>query len=231
MNDIIVKTNNLKKYYEIGDNIVKALDGVDFEVKKKEFVSIIGKSGSGKSTLLHMIGGLDIPSSGTVIVDDVNLSNMSNEELALFRRRKVGFIFQQYNLIPDLNVYENITFPLDLDGIKVDSNFIEELLKKLNIFDKKEMLPAMLSGGEQQRVAIARALATKPAIILADEPTGNLDTKGSQNVINLLKELAKQYNQTLIVITHDPDVANMADRIIRIGDGKIIKGSDSNANK
>ena len=231
MNDIIVKTNNLKKYYEIGDNIVKALDGVDFEVKKEEFVSIIGKSGSGKSTLLHMIGGLDIPSSGTVIVDDVNLSNMSNEELALFRRRKVGFIFQQYNLIPDLNVYENITFPLDLDGLTVDSNFIEELLKKLNIFDKKEMLPVMLSGGEQQRVAIARALATKPAIILADEPTGNLDTKGSQNVINLLKELAKQYNQTLIVITHDQDVANMADRIIKIGDGKIIKGSDSNANK
>ena len=231
MNDIIVKTNNLKKYYEIGDNIVKALDGVDFEVKKEEFVSIIGKSGSGKSTLLHMIGGLDIPSSGTVIVDDVDLSNMSNEELALFRRRKVGFIFQQYNLIPDLNVYENITFPLDLDGLTVDSNFIEELLKKLNIFDKKEMLPAMLSGGEQQRVAIARALATKPAIILADEPTGNLDTKGSQNVINLLKELAKQYNQTLIVITHDQDVANMADRIIKIGDGKIIKGSDSNANK
>ncbi|MEE0684413.1 MAG: ABC transporter ATP-binding protein [Bacilli bacterium] len=231
MNDIIVKTNNLKKYYKIGDNIVKALDGVNFEVKKKEFVSIIGKSGSGKSTLLHMIGGLDIPSSGTVVVDGVNLSKMSNEELALFRRRKVGFIFQQYNLIPDLNVYENITFPLDLDGIMVDSNFIEELLKKLNIFDKKEMLPAMLSGGEQQRVAIARALATKPAIILADEPTGNLDTKGSQNVINLLKDLAKQYNQTLIVITHDPDVANMADRIIKIGDGKIIKGSDSNANK
>ena len=150
---------NLKKYYKIGDNIVKALDGVNFEVKKKEFVSIIGKSGSGKSTLLHMIGGLDIPSSGTVVVDGVNLSNMSNEELALFRRRKVGFIFQQYNLIPDLNVYENITFPLDLDRIKVDSNFIEELLKKLNIYDKKEMLPAMLSGGEQQRVAIARALA------------------------------------------------------------------------
>lgn len=231
MNDIIVKTNKLKKYYKIGDNIVKALDGVNFEVKKKEFVSIIGKSGSGKSTLLHMIGGLDIPSSGTVVVDGVNLSEMSNEELALFRRRKVGFIFQQYNLIPDLNVYENITFPLDLDRIKVDSNFIEELLKKLNIYDKKEMLPAMLSGGEQQRVAIARALATKPAIILADEPTGNLDTKGSQNVINLLKDLAKQYNQTLIVITHDPDVANMADRIIKIGDGKIIKGSDSNANK
>ena len=231
MNNIIVKTNDLKKYYKIGDNIVKALDGVNFEVKKKEFVSIIGKSGSGKSTLLHMIGGLDIPSNGTVVVDGINLSNMSNEELALFRRRKVGFIFQQYNLIPDLNVYENITFPLDLDRIKVDSNFIEELLKKLNIYDKKEMLPAMLSGGEQQRVAIARALATKPAIILADEPTGNLDTKGSQNVINLLKELAKQYNQTLIVITHDPDVANMADRIIKIGDGKIIKGSDSNANK
>lgn len=228
MKDIIVKTNNLKKYYIIGENTVKALDDVNFEVKKREFVSIIGKSGSGKSTLLHMIGGLDIPSSGTVIVDGINLKNMSNEELALFRRRKVGFIFQQYNLIPDLSVYENITFPLDLDGVTIDYNFIDEVLKRLNIFNKKDMLPAMLSGGEQQRVAIARALATKPAIILADEPTGNLDTKGSEKVINLLKELAKQYNQTLIVITHDPDVAKMADRIIRIGDGKIVKGSDSN---
>ena len=228
MKDIIVKTNNLKKYYIIGENTVKALDDVNFEVKKREFVSIIGKSGSGKSTLLHMIGGLDIPSSGTVIVDGINLKNMSNEELALFRRRKVGFIFQQYNLIPDLSVYENITFPLDLDGVTIDYNFIDEVLKRLNIFNKKDMLPAMLSGGEQQRVAIARALATKPAIILADEPTGNLDTKGSEKVINLLKELAKQYNQTLIVITHDPDVAKMADRIIRIGDGKIVKGSGSN---
>ena len=222
MNDIIVKTNNLKKYYKIGDNIVKALDGVNFEVKKKEFVSIIGKSGSGKSTLLHMIGGLDIPSSGTVVVDGVNLSKMSNEELALFRRRKVGFIFQQYNLIPDLNIYDNIIFPLELDGVQIDTNFIEELLETLNIADKKEMLPSMLSGGEQQRVAIIRALATKPAIILADEPTGNLDTLASHDVIGLLKVLARQYQQTLIVITHDPDIAQMAERIVRIEDGRIL---------
>ena len=173
MKDIIVKTQALKKYYYVGNHIVKAIDGIDFVVKKGEFVSIIGKSGSGKSTFLHMIGGLDIPSEGTVIVDGINLAKMNNEQMAIFRRRKVGFVFQQYNLIPDLNVYENITFPLKLDGAYIDQQFIQELLKNLNISDKKEMYPTMLSGGGQQRVAIARALAIKPAIILADEPTGN----------------------------------------------------------
>lgn len=168
MKNVIVKTQALKKYYKTGNQTVKALDGVDFEVAEREFVSIIGKSGSGKSTLLHMIGGLDTPSSGTVIVDGVNLETLNSEQLALFRRRKAGFIFQQYNLIPDLNVYDNITFPLELDGAQIDKDFIQELLEILNISDKQEMLPAMLSGGEQQRVAIIRALATKPAIVLAD---------------------------------------------------------------
>ena len=202
MKNVIVKTQALKKYYKTGNQTVKALDGVDFEVAEREFVSIIGKSGSGKSTLLHMIGGLDTPSSGTVIVDGVNLETLNSEQLALFRRRKAGFIFQQYNLIPDLNVYDNITFPLELDGAQIDKDFIQELLEILNISDKQEMLPAMLSGGEQQRVAIIRALATKPAIVLADEPTGNLDTSTSHDVIGLLKILSRQYQQTLIVITH-----------------------------
>ena len=199
---------------------------MNFEVARREFVSIMGKSGSGKSTLLHMIGGLDNPSSGTVIVDGINLATLNSKQLALFRRRKVGFIFQQYNLIPDLNVYDNIIFPLELDGVQVDEEFIQELLEKLNIANKQEMLPAMLSGGEQQRVAIIRALATKPAIILADEPTGNLDTATSHDVIGLLKVLSRQYQQTLIVITHDIDIAQMADRIVMIEDGKIAKGSD-----
>lgn len=226
MKDIIVKTQDLKKYYKTGNQIVKALDGVNFEVARREFVSIMGKSGSGKSTLLHMIGGLDNPSSGTVIVDGINLATLNAKQLALFRRRKVGFIFQQYNLIPDLNVYDNIIFPLELDGVQVDEEFIQELLEKLNIANKQEMLPAMLSGGEQQRIAIIRALATKPAIILADEPTGNLDTATSHDVIGLLKVLSRQYQQTLIVITHDIDIAQMADRIVMIEDGKIAKGSD-----
>ena len=226
MKDIIVKTQDLKKYYKTGNQIVKALDGVNFEVARREFVSIMGKSGSGKSTLLHMIGGLDNPSSGTVIVDGINLATLNSKQLALFRRRKVGFILQQYNLIPDLNVYDNIIFPLELDGVQVDEEFIQELLEKLNIANKQEMLPAMLSGGEQQRVAIIRALATKPAIILADEPTGNLDTATSHDVIGLLKVLSRQYQQTLIVITHDIDIAQMADRIVMIEDGKIAKGSD-----
>lgn len=227
MKDIIVKTQSLKKYYQVGNHIVKALDGVDFEVREREFVSIIGKSGSGKSTLLHMIGGLDTPTEGNVVVDGSNLANMNNEQLALFRRRKVGFIFQQYNLIPDLNIYENITFPLELDGAQIDTNFIQELLETLHIADKKEMRPSVLSGGEQQRAAIVRALATKPAIILADEPTGNLDTMASHDVIGLLKVLAHRYQQTIIVITHDPDIAQMADRIVRIEDGRILEGSDS----
>ena len=227
MKNVIVKTQALKKYYQTGNQTVRALDGVNFEVAEREFVSIVGKSGSGKSTLLHMIGGLDTPSSGTVIVDGLNLETLNSEQLALFRIRKVGFIFQQYNLIPDLNVYDNITFPLELDGTQIDKDFIQELLETLNISDKQEMLPAMLSGGEQQRVAIIRALATKPAIILADEPTGNLDTSTSHDVIGLLKMLSRQYQQTLIVITHDNDIAQMADRIVQIEDGKIsTKGSD-----
>ncbi len=231
MKDILVRTRGLKKYYQVGSQTVKALDGVDLEVREREFVSIIGKSGSGKSTLLHMIGGLDVPSEGQVIVDGMNLEKMNREALALYRRRKVGFIFQQYNLIPDLNVYDNILFPLELDGRQVDKKFIRELMAVLNISNKKEMLPSMLSGGEQQRVAIARALGTKPSIILADEPTGNLDTMASHDVIGLLKILAKQYQQTIILITHDGDIAQMADRIVRIEDGKIRKGSESYAGK
>ena len=231
MKDILVRTRGLKKYYQVGSQTVKALDGVDLEVREKEFVSIIGKSGSGKSTLLHMIGGLDVPSEGQVIVDGMNLEKMNREALALYRRRKVGFIFQQYNLIPDLNVYDNILFPLELDGRQVDKKFIRELMAVLNISNKKEMLPSMLSGGEQQRVAIARALGAKPSIILADEPTGNLDTMASHDVIGLLKILAKQYQQTIILITHDGDIAQMADRIVRIEDGKIRKGSEPYAGK
>ena len=229
--DILVRTRGLKKYYQVGDQTVKALDGVDLEVREREFVSIIGKSGSGKSTLLHMIGGLDVPSEGQVIVDGMNLEKMNREALALYRRRKVGFIFQQYNLIPDLNVYDNILFPVELDGRQIDKNFIRELMEVLNISNKKEMLPSMLSGGEQQRVAIARALGAKPSIILADEPTGNLDTMASHDVIGLLKILAKQYQQTIILITHDGDIAQMADRIVRIEDGKIRKGSEPYAGK
>ena len=222
MRNSIVRTQSLKKYYKVGNQVVKALDGVDFEVREQEFVAIIGKYGSGKSTLLHMIGGLDTPTDGTVIVDGMNLEQMNHEQLALFRRRKAGFIFQQYNLIPDLNIYDNIIFPLELDGAQIDKDFIQELLETLNIADKKEMLPSMLSGGEQQRVAIVRALAAKPAIILADEPTGNLDTSASHDVIGLLKILARQYQQTVIVITHDLDIAQMAERIVRIEDGRIL---------
>ncbi len=199
---------------------------MDLEVKEREFVSIIGKSGCGKSTLLHMIGGLDSPTEGTVTVDGIELEKMNHEQLAIFRIRKVGFIFQQYNLIADLNVYDNIVFPLELDGAETDTAFIDVLLEALHIADKKISLPSMLSGGEQQRVAIARALAVKPAIILADEPTGNLDTSSSHEVIGLLKVIAKQYQQTLIVITHDLDIAQLADRTIQIKDGKIWKGND-----
>ena len=226
MKKIMVKTQDLKKYYETGNQRVKALDGVDFQVLEREFVSIIGKSGSGKSTLLHMIGGLDRPTGGSVTVDGIRLEELNPEQLALFRRRKVGFVFQQYNLIPDLNIYDNIIFPLELDDTKADEEFIQELLNILYIADKQEMFPSMLSGGEQQRAAIIRALAAKPAVILADEPTGNLDTAASRDVIGLLKVLSRQYQQTLIVITHDTDIAQMADRIVRIEDGKIKKGSD-----
>lgn len=231
MAEPIVKTTALKKYYKTGTQLVKALDGVDFEVKEREFVAIIGKSGSGKTTLLHMLGGLDTPTSGSVTVGGTTLETLDNDRLAVFRRRKVGFIFQQYNLIPDLNVYDNILFPLELDGARIDRKFIDYLLETLHISDKKEMLPSMLSGGEQQRVAIIRALAARPAIILADEPTGNLDTGAAREVITLLKDLAKQYRQTLLVITHDPDIARMADRMVRIEDGKIRKEGDVYAGK
>lgn len=230
MAQIIVETQNLKKYYQVGTQTIAALDGVDLTVREREFVSIIGKSGCGKSTLLHMIGGLDTPTGGTVLVDGLNLGKLTEEQLALFRRRRVGFIFQQYNLIPDLNLYDNIIFPLELDGAPIDQAFVEELLSTLQIADKASMFPAMLSGGEQQRCAIARALAAKPAIILADEPTGNLDTAASHDVIGLLKVVAKKYQQTLLVITHDLDIAQMADRIIQLQDGK-VKGSDHHVGK
>lgn len=225
MESWIVKTRDLKKYYKLGDSTVKALDGVDFCVKEQEFVAVIGKSGSGKSTLLHMIGGLDIPTGGEVQVDGKNLAKMNKEQLAIFRRRKVGFIFQNYNLVPDLNVYENVILPIELDGRYIDREFVDEILKLLKLQEKREALPNTLSGGQQQRVAIARAVASKPAIILADEPTGNLDTATSHDVMGLLKIAAKQFQQTIILITHDNDIAQMADRIIRIEDGKIVKGS------
>lgn len=222
----IVETRGLKKYYKLGGNVVKALDGVDFRVKEQEFVAIIGKSGSGKSTLLHMVGGLDVPTEGEVFVAGRSLFGLTKEELAIFRRRKVGFIFQNYNLVPDLNVYENIVLPTELDGKVVDHIFVEEILDVLKLTEKREAFPGNLSGGQQQRAAIARAIASKPAIILADEPTGNLDTASGHDVMGLLKVVAKQFQQTIILITHDQDIAQMADRIVCIEDGRLRKGSD-----
>lgn len=225
----MVETKGLKKYYRLGKNIVKALDGVDFAVEEREFVAIIGKSGSGKSTLLHMLGGLDIPTDGEVYVAGKRLAGMSKEQLTIFRRRKVGFVFQNYNLVPDLNVYENIILPIELDGKKPDQEFVGEILDFLQMTEKKEALPNTLSGGQQQRVAIARAIASKPAIILADEPTGNLDTASGHDVIGLLKTAARQFHQTIILITHDRDIAQMADRIVHIEDGKIVEAGDGYA--
>ena len=220
MRNDIVRTEGLKKYYRLGDNTVKALDGVDFSVKEREFVAIIGRSGSGKSTLLHMIGGLDVPTAGEVYVDGKRLSGMNREQLAVFRRRKVGFVFQNYNLVPDLNAYDNVVLPIELDGKRIDRKFVREIMELLQIDEKAEALPGMLSGGQQQRVAIARAVAAKPSIILADEPTGNLDTASGHDVMGLLKVAAKQFQQTVILITHDNDIAQMADRIVHIEDGK-----------
>lgn len=225
----IVETKKLKKYYQLGSNTVKALDDVDFKVKPQEFVAIIGKSGSGKSTLMHMIGGLDVPTGGEVIVAGKNLADLTREQLAVFRRRRVGFVFQSYNLVPDMNVYENIVLPIELDGKRIDKKFVDGILNLLQLSDKKESLPATLSGGQQQRVAIARAIAAKPQILLCDEPTGNLDTATSHDVMGLLKIVAKQFRQTIVLITHDNDIAQMADRIVRIEDGKIVKGSESYA--
>ena len=232
MKEYIVETRSLKKYYQMGENTVKALDGVDFRVKDQEFVAIIGKSGSGKSTLLHMLGGLDVPTDGEVLVEGKCLLGMKKEQLAIFRRRKIGFIFQNYNLVPDLNVYENVILPAELDGRKVDAEYVDGILELLGLSEKREALPGTLSGGQQQRAAIARALAAKPAIIL-DDPTGNLDSVTSHDVLGLLKMAAKQFSQTLILITHDRDIAQLADRIVHIEDGKIVgdtgKGSDSYA--
>ena len=231
MGDYIVRTVGLKKYYRLGENTVKALDGVDFAVKEREFTAIIGKPGSGKSTLLHMIGGLDTPTAGEVYVDGRKLSDMNREQLAIFRRRKVGFVFQSYNLVPDLNVYENVVLPIELDGKRIDRRFVREILELLQIDGKAEALPGMLSGGQQQRVAIARAVAAKPGIILADEPTGNLDTASGHDVMGLLKVAAKQFQQTVVLITHDNDIAQMADRTVHIEDGRIVKAGDRYAGK
>ena len=225
MENWMVETRALKKYYKLGDNTVKALDDINFHVREQEFVAIIGKSGSGKSTLLHMLGGLDVPTSGEVCIAGRNIVGMNREELTIFRRRKVGFIFQSYNLVQDLNVYENVVLPVKLDGKRVDRDFVEEIIQLLQLEDKKAALPGTLSGGQQQRVAIARALAAKPQIILADEPTGNLDSMTSHEVMGLLKVVAKRYAQTIILITHDQDIAQMADRIVRIEDGRIISGN------
>lgn len=219
----ILETKSLNKYYGKGENLVKAIDNTSIEIKEGEFVAVVGKSGSGKSTLLHMLGALDRPTSGEVIIDGSNIANMKEEQLAIFRRRKIGFIFQYYNLIPSINVWENIVLPIGLDSRKVDKEYVENILKTLGLEDKKNNMPNTLSGGQQQRVAIARALASKPSIILADEPTGNLDSKTEDEVLSLLKMSAKKYNQTIVMITHDEGIAQMADRIIAIEDGKVVK--------
>jgi putative ABC transport system ATP-binding protein len=218
----ILKTDELKKYYGVGPNLVKALDGVALKVESGEFVTIVGTSGSGKSTLLNMLGGLDNPSYGTVEVGGKELSKMNDDELTIFRRRNIGFVFQNYNLVPILNVYENIVLPIELDGEKPDKEFINRIVKMLGLMEKLDSLPNNLSGGQQQRVAIARALATKPAIILADEPTGNLDSKTSQEVMGLLKMTSQQFHQTIVMITHNNEIAQLADRIVRIEDGRIV---------
>ena len=226
----ILRTENLKKYYDQNMVCVKALDGVSLSVEQGEFVAIVGTSGSGKSTLLHMLGGLDRPTSGTVLVDGKRIFDLEDGELTIFRRRKIGFVFQAYNLVPVLNVYENIVLPIQLDGGVVDTDFVEQITDILGLSEKINSLPNQLSGGQQQRVAIARALATKPSIILADEPTGNLDSKTSQDVLGLLKVTGQKFKQTIVMITHNEEIAQMADRIIRIEDGRIISGGgDTNA--
>lgn len=219
----ILQTINLKKYYGEGENIVKAIDNTNINIFQGEFVAIVGKSGSGKSTLLHMLGALDKPTSGKVIIDNKDISTMKEEDLAIFRRRKIGFIFQYYNLIPSINVWENIVLPIGLDSRRVDKDFVNDILDTLGLKEKKHNMPNTLSGGQQQRVAIARALASKPSIILADEPTGNLDSKTEEEVLTLLKLTAKKYNQTIVMITHDEGIAQMADRIICIEDGKVVE--------
>ena len=225
---IVLKTEALTKIYGKGQNSVTALENVDLSVEQGEFLAIVGTSGSGKSTLLHMLGGLDRPTSGKVYVENKDIFSLKDEPLTIFRRRKIGFVFQAFNLVPALNVYENIVFPIQLDGNTIDETFTNEVISSLGLTEMLNRLPNQLSGGQQQRVAIARALATKPAIVLADEPTGNLDSKTSQDVLSLLKVTGQKYSQTIVMITHNEAIAQMADRIIRIEDGHIIRGGNVN---
>ena len=218
----ILQTRDLKKYYGSGDTQVKALDGVNLSVEQGEFVAIVGTSGSGKSTLLHMLGGLDRPTSGSVMVDGKDIFSLKDGALTIFRRRKIGFVFQSYNLVPVLSVWENIILPIQLDGNKVDTAYVQKVIATLGLEKKLQNLPNQLSGGQQQRVAIARALATKPAILLADEPTGNLDSRTSQDVLSLMKVTGQKFSQTMVMITHNEEIAQMADRIVRIEDGRIV---------
>ena len=220
----ILETHDLKKYYGTGDTQVRALDGVNLAVEQGEFLSIVGTSGSGKSTLLHMLGGLDRPTSGTVTVDGTDIFRLKDDALTIFRRRKIGFVFQAYNLVPVLNVYENIVLPIQLDGNPVDVDYVNQIVEALGLSGKLNALPGQLSGGQQQRVALARALAAKPAILLADEPTGNLDSRTSQDVLSLLKVTSQKFAQTIVMITHNEEIAQLADRIIRIEDGRICGG-------
>lgn len=220
----ILQTENLKKYYGAGDTQVRALDGVDLAVENGEFVAIVGTSGSGKSTLLHMLGGLDRPTSGRVTVDGKDIFSLKDEALTIFRRRKIGFVFQSYNLVPVLSVYENIVLPVELDGRRPDQDYLQEVIAVLGLEKKRNSRPNQLSGGQQQRVAIARALAAKPAILLADEPTGNLDSRTSQDVLGLMKVAGQKFSQTMVMITHNEEIAQMADRIVRIEDGRIVSG-------
>ena len=222
----ILSVQDLKKYYQMGENTVKALDGVNLDIKEGEFLAIVGTSGSGKSTLLHMLGGLDNPTSGKILIDGKDISKLSRDELTICRRRKIGFVFQNYNLLSHMNAYENIVLPIKLDGIQPDNNYITEILRLLKLENKKYSMPSQLSGGQQQRVALARALASKPAIILADEPTGNLDSRTSQDVLGLMKISGQKLAQTIVMITHNDEIAQMADRIIRLEDGKIMKGGE-----
>ena len=218
----ILETKDLRKYYGKGDTLVRALDGVDLAVEDGEFVAIVGTSGSGKSTLLHMLGGLDRPTSGTVTVDGKDIFSLKDEALTIFRRRKIGFVFQSYNLVPVLTVRENIVLPIQLDGGKVDEAYVDQVVAALGLEKKLQSLPSQLSGGQQQRVAIARALATKPAILLADEPTGNLDSRTSQDVLSLMKVTGRKFAQTMVMITHNEEIAQLSDRIVRIEDGRIV---------
>ncbi len=221
-NPAVLRTVGLKKYYGSESNLVKALDGIDLSIDRGEFVAVVGTSGSGKSTLLHMLGGLDTPTAGRITVSGKNLLDLKNEQLTIFRRRNIGFIFQNYNLVPILNVYENIVLPIELDGKKVDRGFVEKIVRSLGISEKLNYLPNNLSGGQQQRVAIARALVTRPAIILADEPTGNLDSRTSREVLELLGVMNEEFNQTIVMITHNINVAQLADRTVHIEDGRIF---------